>query len=232
MRGVVLLLAAGEGVRLDNGTPKAFVELCGIPLLRRAADAAGRAELVDELVVAVPPGTEERAREVLSGLDKPFALVAGGATRQSSAAAALAAASADAAAVAVHDAARALCPPALFDVCLRELDDCEAVCPAVPVSDTIKELAPRRSEAEAPIGDVVRTLDRRRLAAAQTPQVFRADVYRRAHEAAARDGVDATDDSALVERLGVRVRIVPGDVRNLKITTAHDLAIAEALVRA
>jgi 2-C-methyl-D-erythritol 4-phosphate cytidylyltransferase len=90
------------------------------------------------------------------------------------------------------------------------------------VSDTVKELLK---------DEIVRTLDRTRLASAQTPQVFRADLYRRAHEAAARDGVEATDDAALVERLGVAVRVVPGDVRNLKITTAHDLAVAEALVR-
>jgi 2-C-methyl-D-erythritol 4-phosphate cytidylyltransferase len=231
MRGVVLLLAAGEGLRLDNGTPKAFVDLCGVSLLRRAAEAASGAELVAGLIVAVPPGAEERAGSVLTGLEKPFAIVAGGATRQASAAIALAAASADAAAFAVHDAARALCPPKLFDVCLRELDDCEAACPAIPVSDTIKELSPRRSGAEALNVEVIRTLDRTRLASAQTPQVFRADLYRRAHQAAARDGVEATDDAALVERLGIAVRIVPGDARNLKITTAHDLAVAEALVR-
>lgn len=220
MRGVVLLLAAGEGVRLDNGTPKAFVELCGTPLLRRAAEAACAAELVDALIVAVPAGAEDRARGVLAGLSKPVTVVAGGATRQASAAAALAAA--DVEAVAVHDAARALCPSDLFDVCLRELDVCEAVCPAIPLSDTIKELDK---------DEIIQTLDRTRLAAAQTPQVFRADLYRRAHEAAARDGIEATDDASLVERLGVAVRIVPGDLRNMKITTAHDLAIAEALVR-
>lgn len=215
-------MAAGEGVRLDNGTPKAFVELCGVALLRRAAEAASAADLVDGLVVAVPQGAEARADSILAGLRKPFAVVAGGATRQDSAAIALAAAPAEAQAVAVHDAARALCPPTLFDVCLRELDDCEAVCPAVPASDTIKEVSKF---------EIVRTLDRTRLAAAQTPQVFRADLYRRAHEAAARDGVEATDDAALVERLGVAVRIVPGEARNLKITNAHDLAVAEALVR-
>jgi 2-C-methyl-D-erythritol 4-phosphate cytidylyltransferase len=221
MRGVVLLLAAGGGVRLDNDTPKAFVELCGVPILRRAAQAASGADLVDALVVAVPAGLEARADEVLRELGKPVRVVAGGPTRQASAVAALVEAP-EAEAVAVHDAARALCPSTLFDVCLRELDDCEAVCPAVPVADTIKEL----SEDE-----ITRTLDRTRLAAAQTPQTFRAEVYRRAHEAAARDGVDATDDAALVERLGVTVRIVPGDLGNLKITTEQDLAIAEALLR-
>lgn len=221
MRGVVLLLAAGEGVRLENGKPKAFVDLCGASILRRAADAAAAAELTDGLVVAVPAGLESTAEALLEGVKGAVTVVPGGATRQASAAAALAFA-ADAEAFAVHDAARALCPPSLFDVCLRELDDCEAVCPAVPVSDTIKELS--RDE-------VVRTLDRTRLAAAQTPQAFRAEVYRAAHEAAARDGFTATDDAALVERVGTAVRIVPGDPGNTKITTAQDLLIAEALLR-
>ncbi len=221
MRGVVLLLAAGEGVRLDNGKPKAFVTVGGVAILRRSADAAAGAELVDALVVAVPPGAEASAEELLDGLGKPATVVSGGASRQASAAAALAYAG-DAPAVAVHDAARALCPSSLFDLCLRELDVSEAVCPAVPASDTVKEVS----------GDiVVSTLDRTKLAAAQTPQAFRTELYRRAHDAASRDGVVATDDCSLVERIGVAVRIVPGDARNIKITTAQDLVVAERLLR-
>ena len=216
----MLLLAAGEGVRLDNGTPKAFVELCGVPLVRRAAEAACGADLVDALIVAAPAGLEAQMKDVLDDLTRPTEIVTGGSSRQASAAAALAAA-ADAEAVGVHDAARPLCPSSLFDICFQELDECDAVCPAVPASDTIKEVAE---------DVVVRTLDRTRLAAVQTPQVFRADVYRRAHEAAARDEVIATDDAALVERLGVGVRIIPGDDRNIKITTMHDLVVAKALI--
>lgn len=221
MRGVVLLLAAGSGARLDDQEPKAFVQVAGISILRRAAASAAAAELVDRVVVAVPSGREDEAKQLLSGLPKPVTVVAGGSERQASAAAALAAAG-DVDAVAVHDAARALCPPALFDLCLRELDTTEAVCPAVPASDTIKEVS----------GDIiVRTLDRRTLAAAQTPQTFRAEIYRRAHAEAERDGMIATDDCALVERIGATVRIVPGDDRNIKITTPRDLALAEALLR-
>lgn len=200
--------------------PKAFVELRGVPLVRRAADAACAAHGVDGLVVAAPDGFEEQIFDVLDGLSKPVRIVAGGATRQASAAAALTAAG-DADAVVVHDAARALCAPELFDRCLDELDRTPAVCVAVQVSDTIKECS----------GGVVRaTLDRSRLWAAQTPQAFRTDVYRRAHAAALRDGVVATDDAALVERLGLRVRIIPGHTTNIKITTAADVNIAELLL--
>jgi 2-C-methyl-D-erythritol 4-phosphate cytidylyltransferase len=217
VRGVVLLLAAGEGSRLGSSSPKAFLELDGIPLLKRAADAALGAELVDGLVVAVRDGYSRDARDLL-GPD--VRVIVGGATRQASASAALAAAP-DADAYLVHDAARALAPSSLFDACLRELEECEAVCPALPVTDTIKETS----------SDViVRTVDRSRLVAAQTPQGFRADVYRRAHEQADAEGFDGTDDACLVERIGVDVRIIAGDDRNIKITTAHDVAVASALL--
>jgi 2-C-methyl-D-erythritol 4-phosphate cytidylyltransferase len=207
---------------LESGAPKALIELEGVPLVRRASEAACGAELVDALIVAAPAGYEDRFAGILDGLGKTFTVVAGGETRQASAAQALAHVGRSDA-VAVHDAARALCPPSLFDACLRELDECDAVCPAVPLSDTVKEVA---------ADVVVRTLDRSRLAAVQTPQAFRSGVYRRAHEAAARDGFVATDDASLVERLGVDVRIIPGAVHNMKITTRHDLLVASALLRA
>ena len=220
MRGVVLLLAAGRGERLAHEGPKAFLELDGTTLLLRSVDAAGGASLVDEIVVAVPDGSVERARGELSSFPN-VEIVIGGPTRQASARAALDAAS-DAQALLVHDAARALAPPSLFDACLRELDECDACVPALPLSDTVKEVSSDH---------VVRTLDRSALVAVQTPQAFRADVYRRAHGAADADGFVGTDDAALVERLGIAVRIIPGDDRNVKITTAHDVAIAEALLR-
>lgn len=222
MRATVLLLAAGSGDRLLARVPKALVELDGVPLVRRAAEAACAASGVEDLVVSAPEGHLDGVRKALTRLSKPVSIVAGGASRQASAAAALAqAASADA--VVVHDAARALCPPRLFDRCLDELDRASAVCAAIPVTDTIKE---------ADEGVVRSTLDRSRLWAAQTPQAFRAEVYRRAHAAAARDGIVVTDDAALVERLGMRVRVIPGDPTNIKITTAADLKIAEALLAA
>ncbi|MEX2393238.1 MAG: 2-C-methyl-D-erythritol 4-phosphate cytidylyltransferase, partial [Actinomycetota bacterium] len=112
-------------------------------------------------------------------------------------------------------------PASLFDACLRELDECDAVCPALPLKDTIKEIADAK---------IVRTVDRSTLVAAQTPQGFRAEVYRKAHEAALADGFDGTDDASLVERIGVTVRIIPGDDRNIKITTQHDADVASLLL--
>ncbi len=218
MRGIVLLLAAGEGSRLGSTEPKAFVDVAGVPMLRRAADAACGAKLVDGLVVAVPAGSEERAHAVLG---RDAIVVAGGATRQESAwNALLAAPSCDA--VVVHDAARALCPSFIFDGCLEFLDTREAVCTVIPVWDTLKEVTEDA---------IVRTVDRSSLAAAQTPQAFRAEFYRKAHEAARADGVDATDDAALVERLGIKVSTMLGHPHNIKITSKLDLKLADALLR-
>jgi 2-C-methyl-D-erythritol 4-phosphate cytidylyltransferase len=220
VRATVLLLAAGSGDRLHAGRPKGLVQLRGVPLVRLSADAALGASDVVDIIVAAPAGFVTQIEEALSGVDKPVRVVEGGQTRQASAAAALKLTDSPDAIV-VHDAARALCGSEVFDRCLRELDRSAAVCVAMPVADTIKDV--RSTIVNA-------TLDRSNLWAAQTPQAFRAEVYRRAHAAAARDGVVATDDAALVERLGVRVRVIPGDPTNIKITTAADLRIAEALL--
>jgi len=219
LRGVVLLLAAGEGARLGGGRPKAFFELGGRTLLGRAAEAALAAELVDSIVIAAPAGARSRALDEVARFGQAI-VVDGASTRQGSAAAALEVAP-DADAYLVHDAARALASPALFDACLVALDECEAVCPVVPVTDTIKERS---------ADGVVRTLDRSSLVAVQTPQAFHADLYRRAHARAEQDGFVGTDDASLVERLGAVVKVIPGDATNMKITTAADVAIAEALL--
>ena len=224
MRGIVLLLAAGEGTRLGEASsdPKAFLSVGGVPVIRRAFEAAMGAELVDGVIVAAPPGDERRVTSLLPpDAGRSVIVVGGGETRQASAAAALAAAPDDTAAFLVHDAARALAPSSLFDDVLRMLDSCEAACPARSVVDTIKVVE----------RDVITsTLDRSALVAVETPQGVRADLYRRAHASAAEDGYLGTDDVSLVERLGVPVRIVRSVAPNPKITYPADVALAEVIL--
>lgn len=206
---VALLVAAGSGERLGAGRPKAFVVLAGRPMLEWSLEAL-RAAGIDEIVVAAPPG------ETVAGC----VTVPGGATRSESVRAALAAAPPGD--IVVHDAARPLVTPEHFREALAALADADCAVAAAPVTDTVKEAGPDRL--------VTATLDRSRLWAIQTPQAFRRAVLERA--LAVDDDVlaQATDDAWLVERTGGTVRVVESTPANLKVTTPHDLAIAEHLL--
>jgi 2-C-methyl-D-erythritol 4-phosphate cytidylyltransferase len=206
---VALVVAAGRGERLGTPVPNAFVNLAGRPMVQWTALQAVAA--VTEIVVALPPGVAAPAGTIG---------VPGGSQRSHSVRAALAAAAHDDVVI-VHDAARPLVTPALVSACLDALADADAAIAATPVTDTIKECED---------GRVVHTLDRGRLWAVQTPQVFRREALERA--LAQDDGVvaAATDDAALVEALGGTVRIVPAPPENLKVTTALDLRVAELLL--
>jgi 2-C-methyl-D-erythritol 4-phosphate cytidylyltransferase len=212
---VALLVAAGRGERLGSQGPKAFVACAGRPLLEWSVAALQACADVERIVVALPPGVI--APPGTEG-------VQGGEQRSQSVQAALRRAG-DADVVVVHDAARPLLTPQLVQDCLDTLaaEDCDAAIAAVPVADTIKE-----AQGEV----VVRTLDRSRLWAVQTPQVFRRDVLERALDAGAEVVAAATDDASLVERLGGEVRLVPAPRENLKVTTPDDLRLAELLLGA
>lgn len=214
---VAIVLAAGGGERLRLSTPKAFVDLGGRPLLVHAASAALACPDIAALVAVVPSGWERAANECLD-LVGPHTVITGGATRQASVRAALDVVSSDAAILVCHDAARPFASAALFAAVMSALDGVDGVVPVVPVADTVKRIR----------GDLVdRTEDRAMLALAQTPQAFDALALRDAHARAERDGVEVTDDAAALELAGYRVRTIPGDPGNFKITTAEDLARAE-----
>jgi 2-C-methyl-D-erythritol 4-phosphate cytidylyltransferase len=212
---VALVVAAGRGERLGSGGPKALVVVAGRPLVEWSVAALLAVPDVERVVVALPPGVAAPAGTLG---------VVGGRERSHSVRAALAAAG-GADVVVVHDAARPLLAPALVRDCLDALEGvgADAAIAAAPLSDTVKEAG----------GDhrVVRTLDRSRLWAVQTPQVFR----RPALEAALAAGDDAlaaaTDDASLVEAAGGRVVVVPAPRWNLKVTTSEDLLVAEVLLR-
>jgi 2-C-methyl-D-erythritol 4-phosphate cytidylyltransferase len=207
---VGIVPAAGMGERLGAAEPKAFSLCGGRPLLEWSLDVLE--SVCERVVVAVPPGYEREPDRVT-----------GGASRSASVRAALAAAP-EATVAVVHDAARPLVTRELVERCIEALEEgVDAAVAAAPVSDTIKE-------ADAG-GRVLRTLDRSALWAIQTPQVFRADVLRRALDVDEATLAAATDDAALVERVGGSVRVVRTPAENVKVTSAIDLELAEAMLR-
>jgi 2-C-methyl-D-erythritol 4-phosphate cytidylyltransferase len=219
---VAVILAAGAGVRLGEETPKAFVPLAGTTMLALAAGAAERCPEVRSIVVVVPSGWERRAESLLPSAREPT-MVTGGASRQESVYRALQALRTGTDAVVCHDAARPFASPELFSRVLAELAGADGAIPVLPVADTVKRVQE---------GMIVGTEARENLGLAQTPQAFLAEALREAHAAARARAVAATDDAALLERVGRRVRAVPGEPDNFKVTTPEDLARAERILAA
>ncbi|ORI19321.1 2-C-methyl-D-erythritol 4-phosphate cytidylyltransferase [Rhodococcus sp. 1168] len=212
---VALVPAAGQGLRLQQGMPKAYVTLKGRTLLQHSVDGLTASGAVDRIVVIVPADLVEHTRDLLG---PTITVVEGAHERTESVRCGLAVAG-DAAIVLVHDAARALTPPALVARVVAEVRAGRgAVVPAVPVTDTVKSVDL--------LGAVVGTPDRSSLRAIQTPQGFRADLLIRAY---AESSDSATDDAGLVERLGATVHTITGELLAFKITTPHDLLLAEAI---
>lgn len=216
-----LLVAAGKGERLGSPLPKALVPLAGRPMLEWSVDAL-RAAGITDIVIALPPQAAIPAGFVLP--DGTIG-VPGGRERSHSVRAALAASSGDL--TLVHDAARPLVTPALIEASIEALirdADLAAAIVAAPVTDTIKRSHDGGRHA-------AETLDRSELWAVQTPQVFRRDWLERALSAPDDVVAAATDDASLVEALGGRVGLVRSTPGNFKITTPHDLRVAELLLR-
>jgi 2-C-methyl-D-erythritol 4-phosphate cytidylyltransferase len=210
-----IVVAGGSGDRF--GRAKQFLDLAGSTVVARSI--AGARSVAAGVVVVVPAGQTA----VADAGDPNFGAdirVDGGPSRAASVRAGLAAVPDDATVVVIHDAARPLAAPALFEAVVAAVtgqSGADGCIPVLPVTDTLKRVAGTA---------VVSTVDRSDLVAAQTPQAFGATVLRRAH----RERAEATDDAALLESIGATVRTVPGDPRNLKLTVPHDLALAEILV--
>jgi 2-C-methyl-D-erythritol 4-phosphate cytidylyltransferase len=216
---VAVVPAAGSGERLAAGIPKAFCELDGRTLLECAVAGLLDSGVVDHVVVAVPADRIDQAGQLLG--DRAT-VVAGGADRTESVRRAMSALPTSPEFVLVHDAARALTPPALIVRVVEALRSGHvAVVPALPLSDTIKAVDAN--------GVVLGTPERAGLRAVQTPQGFATDLLRRAYERAG--AAEFTDDASLVEHLGHQVQVVDGDPLAFKITTGLDLLLAQTVVR-
>ena len=210
-----IIAGAGMGHRLGADIPKALIQIDGVTLVARAF--ASLSTVVDEIVITAPAGYEEQFRAIVGDSAK---VITGGVLRSDSVNLALKSLSPTIKYVLVHDAARALATSDLASRVLSELEKGEAaVIPALNVIDTIKEVDRD--------GYVRNTPDRSILKAIQTPQGFSVDILKRAHEASQ----DATDDAALVEALGIKVKTIAGEARAMKITNPEDIATAVMLLR-
>jgi 2-C-methyl-D-erythritol 4-phosphate cytidylyltransferase len=207
----VVVVAGGTGHRF--GGLKQFADIGGRALVDWSVDAARAA--ADGVVLVVPADLAGTSVPDTHGAD---IVIAGGSTRAASVRAGLGAVPADADVIVVHDGARPLASPALFRAVVEAVTaGAAAAVPALALADTLKRVDD---------GAVVATVDRGGLVSVQTPQAFRAEVLRRAHAG----GDDASDDAGLVEAQGTTVRVVPGEARNLKVTTPADLDMARALL--
>jgi 2-C-methyl-D-erythritol 4-phosphate cytidylyltransferase len=221
-----VIVAAGSGERLGAGVPKALVPLAGEPLLIHAVRAFAAVEAVKTIVIVAGLDHLDAVRAALPAdlADRVDACCAGGRTRAESVDRGLQSLPAGADVVAVHDAARPLVSSELIARAVAALEPgWDAVAPAMPVVDTLKLADGER---------VVRTVDRRGLFGVQTPQVFGRITIERLHADHDPAAAEATDDLVLVEEAGGQVRLIPGELTNLKVTYPDDLRLAEALLAA
>jgi len=216
-----IIVAGGRGVRVGSGVPKQLLEIGGASILRHSVLACDGHPAVHELVVVLPAHLMPSGQALVGETQRPCRIVSGGARRQDSVRAGFAAVAPGADVVLVHDAARPFVTSDVIDRVIAAAVETGAAIPAVAVADTVK-----RAAVEGGLRSVLKTVPREELWLAQTPQGFRRDVLARA-VAAGESAVDATDEARLVELAGGTVAIVDGDRRNVKITTADDVAEAK-----
>lgn len=215
-----VIVAAGSASRM-GGIDKVMAPLRGEPMIVHTVRAFQECDAISEIVIVTRPDLIIPIGDLCHGMDKVQAVVAGGASRQESVSLGLNVLSDRCRLAAIQDGARPLVTWQLIDRVVRAANSYHAAVPVIPVKDTIKVCNP---------GLVVSTPDRSTLRAVQTPQVFDFDLLRGALVKAFEDGAEITDDCSAVERLGMSVKTVDGDERNLKVTTPIDLKFAEMLM--
>ena len=219
-----IIVAAGNSSRMGKGVSKQLLELDGIPVIARTLMSFGRSGYIDEIILVVreEDKPEMEALVLRYGIKKPIKLVLGGASRTESVKNGFEAVDPKAKFIAIHDGARCLITPKMIQRVLRAAYLHKAATAACPVTDTVK-LATKR-------GFIEKTVDRRKVFLAQTPQVFHTDLYRAA--LANCDGLDFTDDNQLVEHINFPVKLVDCGTENIKLTHPEDLLRASAILEA
>ena len=215
-----VIVAAGSASRM-GGIDKVMAPLRGEPMIVHTVRTFQNCDAIREIVVVTRPDLVQPIMDLCAGFDKVRAVVVGGSSRQESVWQGLNALSDQMELAAIQDGARPLITWQVIDRVVRAANSYAAAIPAIPVKDTIKIV---------PDGLVAATPDRSKLRAVQTPQVFDLDLLRTALHHADETGAEVTDDCSAVELLGMKVKVVEGDERNLKVTTPFDLRIAEMLM--
>jgi 2-C-methyl-D-erythritol 4-phosphate cytidylyltransferase len=224
MRVIAIIPAAGAGRRMGSAVEKQFLHLRGIPILAHTLRVFDKSPKIDGIVLVVAPQQRQALEGEVLGphpCEKLLRVIDGGAERQDSVANGLRAIPPECELVVVHDGVRPLVSIDLLEAVLEAAHHYGAAIAAIPAGDTVKQADSQK---------VVATLERETIWLAQTPQIFRAKLLRRAYEKAARDQAVVTDDAALVERIGVTVHLVHGSPENIKVTTPGDLLLAEAIL--
>jgi 2-C-methyl-D-erythritol 4-phosphate cytidylyltransferase len=220
-----VIVAAGKGERMGTLLPKPFLAVAGVPLLIHTVRNLLRFPLITKLVIVVAIEREALLRELLDRygpFSVPIDLVHGGPERQDSVRLGLAALDPECEIVVIHDAARPFIAAEIVNRSVAVAAAVGGALVAIPVKDTIKQVDESNT--------VLATVPRQSLWLAQTPQTFRVPLIRAAHARALSEGIIATDDAALLERIGAPVKVVLGDPLNFKITTPDDLRLAEAIL--
>ena len=219
---VVVVPAAGAGTRMEEGKAKQFLYLGDRPLLAATLEPFQNCRAVDAIILVVPPGDEEYClNEIVKEfkIDKVKKVVPGGKRRQDSVMAGIEATKGKYELVMIHDGVRTFIDVNLIESVIKGAITHRAVITALPAKETVKEATGQ--------GEVIQTYDRRRVWLVQTPQIFRYEDIRAAHQKALNGGwEEATEDSLLVERLGIPVKIIKGSEKNIKVTTPFDMEMA------
>ena len=226
MRTIAIIPAAGFGVRMKANIPKQFLKLDGKPILSITLEKFNSCPLVDGIILAVPADDIDFCTKeivVKYNLNKVIKIVAGGKRRQDSVRSGIKAIEGECDHVLIHDGVRPFVAIETINRSIEAIKNERAVITAIPAKDTVKEVDEK--------GYVAKTHDRRLLWLIQTPQVFRYDDIRNAHQKAETEGWDEmTDDAMLMEKLGIPVKVVEGSEDNIKVTTPHDLEYAELIL--
>lgn len=220
-----VIVAAGKGVRMQAPLRKQYLSLAGLPILTRTLIVFDGCDLIDDIYLVIPKADLDFCREKIVGrvtFTRKLHLVFGGARRQDSVYNGLQKIDPDCSIVVIHDGVRPFVSIEQVVATIKEARAFGACILGVPAHDTLKQVDATEN--------IVHTLQRDNIWLAQTPQTFRCDLIKKAHEKAKADGYLGTDDASLVERLGEPVKIIPGSRGNIKITHKEDLEIAQCLL--